>query len=449
MSGATEPRISAVIGRPKGSKNKPDHRAGGLRQGSGPKKKNPSEPSGSRNAQEAPERQPPATVWTRASISRGNGNPNLYDMFKPKLGQNTSSTTENLDTPMSESGVPNNSAAKHVDTDLNDDSEADSDFEDLLEESIPSEPLPNEATVDTSGAISIYLAGIKARLVAELNGNAWPKCYREGSFWIHPPAPFFALQEKDLKPTGLYYPSVFIWFPHLFKLGSTLTCPNRGCAHFQSTHRPLEIKGFNDKPLARRVIGLDRVYYVLTMRIQCKKKNQTGCGGSWNLYDPLILEQLDRGLADCFPAFLTARSGIDKTLMTLIRAGIAHRLSASAWSKILRELHVREHDLRELQYLYAIHREKKIHKNLDIAEKSYEPFSAFDDKSKYAGFYPSRWYINNVYMDYMQHIRPILDQCMALLTAFIIKWDHSFKVPKYLMKLNGVMTFVALFTIFE
>ncbi|KAJ7486906.1 hypothetical protein FB451DRAFT_1082409, partial [Mycena latifolia] len=338
MSGATEPRISAVIGRPKGSKNKPDHRAGGLRQGSGPKKKNPSEPSGSRNAQEAPERQPPATVWTRASISRGNGNPNLYDMFKPKLGQNTSSTTENLDTPMSESGVPNNSAAtpfpflppEHVDTDLNDNSEADSDFEDLLEESIPSEPLPNEATVDTSGAISIYLAGIKARL---------------GSFWIHPPAPFFALQEKDLKPTGLYYPSVFIWFPHLFKLGSTLTCPNRGCAHFQSTHRPLEIKGFNDKPLARRVIGLDRVYYVLTMRIQCKKKNQTGCGGSWNLYDPLILEQLDRGLADCFPAFLTARSGIDKTLMTLIRAGIAHRLSASAWSKILRELHVREHDL--------------------------------------------------------------------------------------------------------
>ncbi|KAJ7436935.1 hypothetical protein FB451DRAFT_1453390, partial [Mycena latifolia] len=358
MSGATVPRISAVIGRPKGSKNKPDHRAGGLRQGSGPKKKNPSEPSGSGNAQEAPERQPPATVWTRASISRGNGNPNLYDMFKPKLGQNTSSTTENLDTPMSESGVPNNSAAtpfpflppEHVDTDLNDDSEAGSDFEDLLEESIPSEPLPNEATVDTSGAISIYLAGIKARL---------------GSFWIHPPAPFFALQEKDLKPTGLYYPSVFIWFPHLFKLGTTLTCPNQGCAHFQSTHRPLEIKGFNDKPLARRVIGLDRVYYVLTMRIQCKKKNQTGCGGSWNLYDPLILEQLDRGLADCFPAFLTARSGIDKTLMTLIRAGIAHRLSASAWSKILRELHVREHDL----------------------------------------------------------------------------------LPKYLMKLNGVMTFVALFTI--
>ncbi|KAJ7830165.1 ribonuclease H-like domain-containing protein [Mycena olivaceomarginata] len=36
---------------------------------------------------------------------------------------------------------------------------------------------------------------------------------------------------------------------------------------------------------------------------------------------------------------------------------------------------------------------------------------------------------------------------MASLTALILKWDHSFKVPKYLMKLNGVMTFVALFTI--
>ncbi|KAJ7633952.1 hypothetical protein B0H17DRAFT_1149841 [Mycena rosella] len=102
-------------------------------------------------------------------------------------------------------------------------------------------------------------------------------------------------------------------------------------------------------------------------------------------------------------------------------------MSATAWSKILGELHVREYDLRQLQYLYAIHREKAVQKNLDIAERSYEPFSAFDHKSKYAGFYLSRWYIDNVYMDYMQHIHPILDQWMSLLTAFIIKWDHSFK----------------------
>ena len=57
------------------------------------------------------------------------------------------------------------------------------------------------------------------------------------------------------------------------------------------------------------------------------------------------MDQLEPGLASEFPAFLTHRSGIDKTLMSLIRAGIAHRVSSSAWSKILRELHVREHDI--------------------------------------------------------------------------------------------------------
>ena len=72
-----------------------------------------------------------------------------------------------------------------------------------------------------------------------------------------------------------------------------------------------------------------------------------------NLYDPDILDQLDPSLVDEFPAFLTHRSGIDKTLVTLIRAGIAHHVSSNAWSKILQELHVREHDLRELQYLHV------------------------------------------------------------------------------------------------
>ena len=156
---------------------------------------------------------------------------------------------------------------------------------------------------------------------------------------------------------------------------------------------------------------------------------------------------MEYGLAAAFPAFLTHRSGIDKTLVTLIRAGMAHRVSSSAWGDILRELNVRRHDLRELDYLHAIYKEKKQASLLNIPEKKYTPFSSFEDKDGYAGFSPSRWYISAVYMDYMEHIRPILDQCMSALTGHIIKWDHSFKLPKLLTKLDGVATFVALFTL--
>lgn len=80
-----------------------------------------------------------------------------------------------------------------------------------------------------------------------------------------------------------------------------------------------------------------------------------------NLYDPLILDQLNPGLVAEFPAFLTHRSGIDKTLMTLIHAGIAHRVNSNAWSKILHELHIHEHDIKELKYLHAISNEREIH----------------------------------------------------------------------------------------
>ena len=51
------------------------------------------------------------------------------------------------------------------------------------------------------------------------------------------------------------------------------------------------------------------------------------CGKIMNLYDPIIMEQLSPGLVAAFPAFLTHRSGINKTLITLIRAGMAHCVS--------------------------------------------------------------------------------------------------------------------------
>ena len=304
----------------------------------------------------------------------------------------------------------------------------------------------------TSGIIETYLASVKDKLIAELHTQALPSCYQNGSFWIHPPQPFFALKKSmesvdGLNPSSIYYPAVFLWLPNLLDKKNKIMCPNPECGCYKKGANPMTIKCWNDNPIARQVVGLDQNYYVMTQRIQCRKHGGFGCGKSYNLYDPLILDQLDPGLVAEFPAFLTHRSGIDKTLMTLVRAGIAHRLSSSAWSKVLRELHIREHDLREIKYLYAIKREQKNHEASGTALKSYQPFSAFNDKVGYNGFSPSKKYINNIYMDYMEHIRPVLDQCMSALSGHIIKWDHSFKLPKYMMKLNGIVTFAALFTV--
>ncbi|KAJ7174303.1 hypothetical protein C8R46DRAFT_88386 [Mycena filopes] len=320
-------------------------------------------------------------------------------------------------------------------------------------------PIPEDSSEDISppestaidGLIKTYLSGIKDQIISELKMTQKVKCYDEGTFWMHPRDPYFALQKSGKSPTGvtpdsLYWPSVFVWLPeYLHKNGLAalgLKCPNSACQKHH-TGVSLSPKGWNDDPIARRVVGLDRVYYVLTRRVQCASAGN-GCGKSWNLYDSKIMEQLDPGLSAAFPAFLTHRSGVDKTVMTLIRAGMANSMNSNSWAKVLRELHFREKDLRELNYLYAVMTEQA---KGNHAVKVYEPFSDFEDRSKYAGFTPHRTYITAIYVDYMDHIRSPLDQCVAALKCEFAKWDHSHKLTKYLMKLGGVTIFAGLFTL--
>ena len=128
----------------------------------------------------------------------------------------------------------------------------------------------------------------------------------------------------------------------------------------------------------------------MTMRIQCRARNDQpamgGCGKSFNLYDPVVSEQYDDHLVASFPVFLTHRSNIDKTMMTLIRPGMSHCVSASAWSAIFQELHDQKHDLLELQYLHTIQAKQF---PSYASTQTYLPFSEFDNKNEYAGSYPS------------------------------------------------------------
>ena len=74
--------------------------------------------------------------------------------------------------------------------------------------------------------------------------------------------------------------------------------------------------------------------------------------------------------------------------MTLVRAGMSHRVSANGWSAIFHELHVCEHDFHELPYLQPIQMQMKHTPNYN-EPKVYLPFSEFDDKGGYSGFYSS------------------------------------------------------------
>ena len=89
-----------------------------------------------------------------------------------------------------------------------------------------------------------------------------------------------------LTPTTLYEPSVFVWLPQLLS-DVTLKCKSASCMH---SNVSLTTKGWNDNPIARHVVALDKLYYVITQRVQCAKHDK-GCGKSWKLYDPMIMDQ--------------------------------------------------------------------------------------------------------------------------------------------------------------
>ncbi|KAJ7152904.1 hypothetical protein C8R46DRAFT_912792, partial [Mycena filopes] len=285
--------------------------------------------------------------------------------------------------------------------------------------------------------VQAYLDTVQAGVNKQIEGvgHKRPECYKRRTFWIHPPDDWFAFESDPdvvLGPERLYYPAVFVWIPtRLLPLDFTIKCVFCGKGTMTDS-------GWNSNPVARRVVGLDSCYYILSKRVKCRHE----CGKSCSMYNVDVLKQLPERLRNRFPAFFTHRSGFDKDVMTLVRSTIAQGMTPNAWERVLRELHVRKRDLAERAYLQALKAFPA-----DKLPTPLKPFSPFADKDGYAGFSPSRWYISQVYVEYMAFIKPHHDQAMAAVTLSAASMDQSFKAIKYIARLNGVKVFGSLWTI--
>lgn len=89
------------------------------------------------------------------------------------------------------------------------------------DESDYTDPPPPEAN---SGNISEqFLLTVVARLKREITEHKRPRIYSEGTFWIRPRDPAFALEasrfgtdrEQCINPRELYYLEIFVWLPGL------------------------------------------------------------------------------------------------------------------------------------------------------------------------------------------------------------------------------------------
>lgn len=85
-----------------------------------------------------------------------------------------------------------------------------------------------------------YLIQILERIKAEVAKLGQPKCYYDGTFWIHPRDPLFALNKSwnditGISATELYHYPVFVWIPDkLPKAPSQFQCPD--CHKYLTRH---------------------------------------------------------------------------------------------------------------------------------------------------------------------------------------------------------------------
>ncbi|KAF9001636.1 hypothetical protein BDZ89DRAFT_1050403 [Hymenopellis radicata] len=326
------------------------------------------------------------------------------------------------------------------------DEDEDDDPLDTTQEQIDRESEEDEVK---DGVLQLFLLGILKSLKSEIASTGQPRCYESGTFWIRPKDPSFALY-SSLRSTGntavsanvLYHRDVFIWLPQLLP-----GCPNSFVCECGAA-KPLNLNGYNDNPIARCVKGPQgREYFLLTNQFRCdsrRKGNDSGCGKSFQGTDSWILAQLPRNWQHEFPAYLTARGAVDKVLMSTTLALFSGRFGSGPLSELLSELRHLDHSNRELIYLSIYSHEREI---LDLPPAT--PFSAFDDKSRYAGTRPSPRYCKAVFTEWMRAHTVLFDRVIASLPGRCLRGDHTFKtkqVIKSLALLLGVPTFIAMYT---
>ncbi|KAL0956752.1 hypothetical protein HGRIS_002871 [Hohenbuehelia grisea] len=200
------------------------------------------------------------------------------------------------------------------------------------------------------------------------------------------------------------------------------------------------LTGYNSNPIARRVRSLHSDYFLLTNRYRCPETAiaEAGCGASFQGSDPVILAQLPRHIQQAFPAYLTARSAIDKPLVALMQPLFAGRFGPDPLASTLAEMRHLRHAELELTYLAAASHQK-------ITDPP--SFSEFSDKSAYAGTQPSVQFCKSVFVDYSRAFQTFYDRVVASLPGLILKGDHTFKITKYMARLGSQPTHTAFYTV--
>ena len=137
---------------------------------------------------------------------------------------------------------------------------------------------------------------------------------------------------------------------------------------------------------------------------------------------------------------MSHKSGLDLKLLNLLRGCFANGLGPDPFSKMLGEFQNRHYHGSLIKYL---DRYKFLHSRGAILP-SLEEFGSPKDHDVAV---PSASYLSNCYCNFVELKRSHFDKEIMKLSGDVLKADHSFKVPKHIMKISEQPIFEALYTV--
>jgi hypothetical protein len=289
------------------------------------------------------------------------------------------------------------------------------------------------------------------------NAQGLPPLYANyQSFWFPQKSTAFMLNRLRVSPPDLYNPRFFLWDPQA--LQKSIPCP--------MCKSPLQRHQHINWP--RRCVDMNSTFWIIGYRYCCSRcvnprtQRRPATFRSW---DPQILQGLPSYLASEFPAYMSHRSAMSKTLFEWMRVCFQNGMGSKQFSDALRVQHVLTHDNLHLQYLHYL---AELHTRGGLgtwAGIKYESFLPFDDKGPRGrhGFVPSSGWLRDMYDDFIEKHKHHFNQHMSMLTGEICAIDHShkvisslfystllvdvFQVTKQIARVNGEQVFTALLTV--
>ena len=268
-------------------------------------------------------------------------------------------------------------------------------------------------------------------------------------------------------PKALYR-DVYVWLPDIrwpTAAGKSEMMPD--CPHCQINVR-VAPHCFRDNHYGRLIVSLNTTYYTISRRYICyecqRKYNEAKeaimeaaeqnninanlqevdeSSYTFMAWDSRIMHLYKHGRGEEFPAFLTWRAGLDKTVLRMLPPLQDGGFRADRTSKLLCELHSLEYDNACLRHEYEI---KRLKSNPLNVTTDYQPLGDINDPKTWRGKVPTAKYLEHARKLYFRSIKPYLDKSVKKRGAEVLHWDVSYKEAKHLCRYRGRSIFKGLVT---